>query len=327
MKNEGGVKMKYHHIIPRAVIALGGNALGKTPKEQKEKVKVAVSSLIELIKQGNEIIISHGNGPQVGMIHLAFEEASKSNEKVATFDLPECTAMSQGYIGYHLQNALQAEIYAQKKPWHVASLVTQIEVDKHDIAFTNPTKPIGEFYTEEQARKMMEQDKQLIMKEDAKRGYRRVVPSPKPIRIIEQESIENMLDNQFIVVTCGGGGIPVVKEEDGSYTGVSAVIDKDFAAGVLAEAIQADYLFILTAVDKVAINFKTKDQKDLDKMTVAEAEAYIKEGHFARGSMLPKIEAAVKFVKGHKNRKAVIASLEKAPLAIKGESGTIIYNG
>lgn len=318
--------MKHHHVIPRAVIALGGNALGKTPTEQKQKVREAVKSLIEVIKQGNEIIISHGNGPQVGMINLAFEEAAKVNDKIVPFDLPECTAMSQGYIGFHLQNALQAEIHAQEKPWHVASVVTQIEVDKKDGAFKNPTKPIGGFYTEEEAKAMMAKDPSLTMKEDAGRGYRRLVPSPKPIRILERASIENMLDHQFIVVTCGGGGVPVVREEDGSYTGVSAVIDKDFASATLAEAVYADYLFILTAVDRVAIHFGKENQQDLAKMSVTEAKRYIEEGHFASGSMLPKVEAAIRFVQGDPDRKAVIASLEKAPLAIKGESGTIIYN-
>lgn len=319
--------MKHHHVIPRAVIALGGNALGKTPAEQKVKVREAVKSLIELIKLGNEIIISHGNGPQVGMINLAFEEASKSNEKVVAFDLPECTAMSQGYIGFHLQNALQAEIYAQNKKWYVASVVTQIEVDRNDTAFKNPSKPIGSFYSKEEAESMMAADSTLVMKEDAKRGYRRVVPSPKPVRILEKESIESMLDHKFIVVTCGGGGIPVVREDDGSYKGVSAVIDKDFASGLLAEAVYADYLFILTAVDRVALNFGTPQQEDLEKMTVEQAERYSEQGHFSRGSMLPKVQAAVNFVKGHKDRKAIIASLEKAPLAIKGKSGTLIFNG
>lgn len=319
--------MKHHHVIPRAVIALGGNALGKTPAEQKTKVREAVKSLIELIKAGNEIIISHGNGPQVGMINLAFEEASKSNDKVVTFDLPECTAMSQGYIGYHLQNALQAEIVAQGKKWYVASVVTQIEVDKNDPAFNNPTKPIGSFYSKQEAEAMMEIDPTLIMKEDARRGYRRLVPSPKPIRILEKESVESMLDHKFIVVTCGGGGIPVVREDDGSYSGVPAVIDKDFASGLLAEAVYADYLFILTAVDRVALNFGTPQQEDLEKMTVEQAERYSEQGHFSKGSMLPKVQAAVNFVKGHPDRKAIIASLEKAPLAIKGESGTLIFNG
>ncbi len=316
-----------HHLIPRVVIALGGNALGKTPQEQKDKVRVAVKSLIELIKQGNEIIISHGNGPQVGMINLAFEEAAKVNDKVDPVDLPECTAMSQGYIGFHLQNALQAEIYNQKKNWYVASVVTQIEVDKNDPAFENPTKPIGGFYSQEEAEEMMAKDPALVMQEDAGRGYRRMVASPKPLRIIEKESVTSMLDNEFIVITCGGGGIPVVREDDGSYTGVSAVIDKDFASGKLAEAVDAEYLFILTAVDRVSLNFKTPDQVDLVKMSTTEAEKYIAEGHFARGSMLPKVQAAVNYVKGDPERKAVIASLEKAPLAIKGESGTMIYYG
>lgn len=315
-----------HHIIPRAVIALGGNALGKTPEEQKVKVKEAVKSLIELIKQGNEIIISHGNGPQVGMINLAFEEASKVNDKIAKFDLPECTAMSQGYIGYHLQNALQAEIVSQKKSWYVASVVTQIEVDPQDPAFTNPSKPIGGFYLEEEAQAMMAADSSLVMKPDANRGYRRMVASPKPLKILEKESVISMLDNEFIVITCGGGGIPVIRQEDGSYQGVSAVIDKDFASAKLAEAVEAEVLFILTAVDRVAINFGKPDQKDIARMSVAEAEQYIKEGHFAPGSMLPKVQAAVEFVKGDPERTAVIGSLEKAPLAIKGESGTIIYH-
>ncbi len=319
--------MNHHHVIPRAVIALGGNALGNTPEEQKIKVRQAVKPLIEVIKQGNEIIISHGNGPQVGMINLAFQEAAKANEKVVPVDLPECTAMSQGYIGYHLQNALQAEIYAQHKPWYVASVVTQIEVDKNDPAFKNPTKPIGGFYTKEQAEKMMAADPELTMVEDAKRGYRRVVASPKPIKIVEKESVESMLDHKFIVVTCGGGGIPVVKEEDGSYTGVSAVIDKDYASGLLAEAVYADFFIILTAVEQVALNYGKPEQVNLSKMTVEEAERYIEEGHFSKGSMLPKVQAAVNFVKGEPHRKALIASLEKAPLAIKGESGTLIYNG
>ena len=317
---------RYHNSIPRVVIALGGNALGKSPEEQKIKVRETTKPLIELIKQGNEIIICHGNGPQVGMINLAFEEASKSNDKIVAFDLPECTAMSQGYIGFHLQNALQAEIKAQKKPWFVATVVTQIEVDRGDPAFKNPTKPIGGFYTKTEAEAMMAKNSSLVMKEDANRGYRRMVASPKPVRILEKESIVNMLDNEFIVITCGGGGIPVVENEDGSFSGVSAVIDKDFAAAQLAKAVHADYLYILTAVDRVAINFGRPDQQDLEKMSVEEALRYCQEGQFAPGSMLPKVQAAILFVQGGENRKAVIASLEKAPLAIKGESGTLIYS-
>jgi carbamate kinase len=317
---------KYNKAIPRVVIALGGNALGESPEEQKIKVRATTKPLIELIKQGNEIIICHGNGPQVGMINLAFEQAAKENDRIVAFDLPECTAMSQGYIGFHLQNALQAEIRAQKKPWFVATVVTQIEVDREDPAFQNPSKPIGGFYTKVEAEARMEKDSSLVMKEDAGRGYRRMVASPKPVRILEKESIVNMLDNEFIVITCGGGGIPVVENEDGSFSGISAVIDKDFAAAQLAQAVHADYLYILTAIDRVAINFGTPDQRDLEKMSVEEAIRYCQEGQFAPGSMLPKVQAAIRFVQGGENRKAVIASLEKAPLAIKGESGTIIYS-
>jgi carbamate kinase len=317
--------MKHKNAVPRVVIALGGNALGKDPKEQKEKVIEASKSLIELIKQGHEIIISHGNGPQVGMISLAFEEASKVNANIVGFDLPECTAMSQGYIGYHLQNALQAEIYAQQRPWFVASVVTQIEVDSEDPAFKNPTKPIGGFYSEEEATILMSENTGLVMKEDSGRGYRRMVASPKPMNILEKESIISMLDNRFIVITCGGGGIPVVRNVDGRYEGISAVIDKDYASGLLAESVNADYLIILTAVDRVAVNYGKADQRDLERMSVEEAKRYCDEGHFAAGSMLPKVQAAISFVESGEDRKAVIASLEKAPLAIKGESGTIIY--
>jgi carbamate kinase len=259
------------------------------------------------------------------MINLAFEEGSKNNDKIVPVELPECTAMSQGYIGFHLQNAIRKELHNQDMPWHVASVVTQIEVDKNDPAFKNPTKPIGGFYTEEEAKAIMEKDASIIMKEDAGRGYRRMVASPKPKNILEKESIVNMLDNEFIVIACGGGGIPVVLDEEHDYNSVSAVIDKDFASAKLAETVDADYLFILTAVDRVAVNFGKPDQKDLEKMSVEEANKYIEEGQFAPGSMLPKVQAAIDFVNSGENRKAVIASLEKAPLAIKGESGTIIY--
>ncbi|WP_034632550.1 carbamate kinase [Maridesulfovibrio bastinii] len=310
---------------PRIVIALGGNALGKTPEEQKEKLRFSSKALVELITQGNEIIVSHGNGPQVGMINLAFEDASKSNEKVVPLEMPECTAMSQGYIGFHLQNAIHKELRDQNMPWNAASIITQVVVDENDPAFKNPSKPIGGFYTKEEATEMMAADPLLTMVEDSGRGYRRTVASPKPVDILERESIVNMLDNEFIVIACGGGGIPVIKGEHNEYKGVSAVIDKDFASAKLAEVVKADYLFILTAVDRIAINFGTPEQKNLDKMSVEEAEQYIKEGHFAPGSMLPKVQAALEFVKSGEGRKAVIASLDKAPEAMTGESGTLIY--
>jgi carbamate kinase len=313
------------HKEPRIVIALGGNALGNTPAEQREKVAVAAKSLVELISQGNEIIVCHGNGPQVGMINLAFEEASKVNDKVVPVDLPECTAMSQGYIGFHLQAAIKKEMMAKKMPWHVATVVTQIEVDKNDEAFENPRKPIGGYYGKEEADALMAADPSLVVKEDAGRGYRRVVASPKPMDIVEKASIINMLDNEFVVIACGGGGVPVVSDGQGGYNGVPAVIDKDFATAKLADTVDAEYLFVLTAVDRVAVNFGRPDQREIEKMTVAEAQEFCDQGHFAPGSMLPKVQAAMEFVQAKPGRRAVIASLEKAALAIKGESGTIIY--
>ncbi|MCT4597217.1 MAG: carbamate kinase [Vallitalea sp.] len=318
--------MSYKNALHRIVIALGGNALGKTPKEQEEKVAIASKALVNLIAQGNEIIICHGNGPQVGMINLAFEEASKENDKIVPFELPECTAMSQGYIGYHLQKGIKKELLNQGMPWHVATVITQIGVDKEDEAFKNPTKPIGSYYTKEEAEKLMAENEGLVIKDDAGRGYRRMVPSPKPKVIVEKDSIVNMLDNEFIVIACGGGGVPVVEDENGDYVGVPAVIDKDFASAKLAEVVDADFLFILTAVDRVSINWGKPNQEDLDSISVEEAEKYCAEGHFAPGSMLPKVQAAIDFVKSGEGRRAVIASLEKAPLVIKGESGTIIHN-
>lgn len=310
---------------PRIVIALGGNALGNTPKEQIEKINEAAPSLVDLISQGYEIIVTHGNGPQVGMINLAFDEASRENDKIPSVPFAECSAMSQGYIGYHLQQGILKEMRSKNMPWHVASLVTQIEVNKDDAAFKNPTKPVGSYYTEEQANKIMSENPEIIMKEDSGRGYRRVVPSPSPVDIVEKDSVLNLLDNEFVVIACGGGGIPVIKKDDGIYEGVDAVIDKDYASALLADLIDADYLFILTAVDRVCLNFGKKNEKHLTEMTVEEAQRYIDEGHFAPGSMLPKVKAAVNFAKSKKGRCAVIASLQKAPLAINGQSGTKIY--
>ncbi len=310
--------------MARIVIALGGNALGSTPAEQQERIREAAPSLIGLIKQGHEIIVSHGNGPQVGMIKLGLDTAADVNDKVARFPLPECTALSQGYIGYHLQNGILRELRIEKMPWHVATVVTQIEVNANDPAFKNPTKPIGAFYTEEEAKKLMAENPGSVYKEDSGRGWRQMVASPKPIDIVEKDSILNLLDHEFIVIACGGGGIPVVKNADGDYEGVPAVIDKDFASAKLAELVDADYLFILTAVDRVCINFGKPDQEALEEISVERARELSAQGHFAPGSMLPKVEAAITFAESKKGRRAVIASLEKAPLAMKGESGTII---
>ena len=310
--------------MARIVIALGGNALGNTPAEQQQMIEAACPALVGLISQGHEIIISHGNGPQVGMINLAFDIASGANEKIAAMPLQECTAMSQGYIGYHLQKGIAKELRLQKMPWQVATVVTQVVVDENDPAFRNPTKPIGAFYDEETAKAMMAAESGLHMAEDSGRGWRRFVPSPKPIDIAERKSILNLLDNEYIVIACGGGGIPVTRDKNGDLHGVSAVIDKDFASAKLAEVVGADYLFILTAVDHVCINFGTPEQEELKTMSSGEAEMYIRSGQFGAGSMLPKVEAAVSFVKSGWGKRAVIASLEKAPQAMRNESGTLI---
>lgn len=310
--------------MARIVIALGGNALGKTPEEQQRKIEEACPALVGLISQGHEIIVSHGNGPQVGMINLAFDLSSKENENIASMPLQECTAMSQGYIGYHLQKGILRELRVRNMPWHVATVITQVLVDPRDPAFLNPTKPIGAFYDDETAKKMMLEDKRLKMKEDSGRGWRRLVPSPAPVDIVEKKSILNLLDNEYIVIAGGGGGIPVTRDENGFLHGVSAVVDKDFASSKLAEVVGADYLFILTAVDRVCINYGTPEQKELISITSGEAEKYLEEGHFAEGSMKPKVEAAINFVRSGWGKRAVIASLEKAPQAMRNESGTLI---
>ena len=308
----------------RAVIALGGNALGDNAIEQQERIKNAAPSLVGLIDQGYDIIVSHGNGPQVGMINMAFSEARKNNRKIPDMELPECTAMSQGYIGYHLQKGIQRELRERGMPWSVSAMVTQMVVDPEDEAFNNPTKPIGAFYTAEEAKNLSSQNPGVIYQEDSGRGWRQLVASPKPIDIVEKNSIKNLLDNDFVVIACGGGGIPVIRRGEGDYEGVQAVIDKDFASAKLAELVDAEYLFILTAVDRVMLNYGKPNQRAVERMTVAEAEKYCNEGHFAAGSMLPKVRAAIDFAKSKKGRKAIIASLEKANEAIKGKSGTLI---
>lgn len=307
-------------------IALGGNALGKNPKEQQENIAKAVPSLVDLITQGHKIILTHGNGPQVGMIYKSFEYGAANSDKIARIDLQECTAMSQGYIGYHLQQGIKKELRRLGMPWHVSTVVSQVEVDPKDPSFKRPTKPIGDFYSEEEAKVMMKEKPDQIFKEDAGRGWRRVVASPKPKFIVEQDSIVNLLDHKFIVITCGGGGIPVVKDNNGDYAGVSAVIDKDFSAAMLADLVEAHYLFILTAVDHVSLYFGTKKEKPLKEISIKQARKYIKAGHFAEGSMLPKIESALTFVEAAPGRKAVITSLEKANLAMSGNVGTVIYS-
>ena len=306
--------------MAKIVIALGGNALGNTPVEQLHLVEGTASSIVDMIEQGNDVIIAHGNGPQVGMINLGMSTAAEAGAIKAAMPFPECGAMSQGYIGYHLQNSIRNEMKKRGIEKTVATVVTQVLVDENDPAFQNPTKPIGAFYSKEQAERI-HAEKGYTMVEDAGRGYRQVVPSPKPVDVIEKEAVESLISAGCVVITVGGGGIPVI-EKDGKLIGTPAVIDKDFASAKLAELIDADMLIILTAVDRVAINFGKPNQKELDHMTVAEAEQYIKEGHFAPGSMLPKVMAAISFAKsGHKT---IIASLENAKDAIEGKSGTSV---
>ena len=312
----------------RGVVALGGNALGDTPEEQIERVRDVAPVLLKMIEQGNEIIITHGNGPQVGMIQKAFATANEASEgSIPAMDLPECGAMSQGYIGYHLQQALGVAMHKSYKRWHVASVVTQMEVDPDDPAFANPTKPIGAFLSKERAEEEMRLHPEMVFVEDSGRGYRRVVASPEPKKIVEYESILNLLDNEFIVIACGGGGIPVVRNYDdkGAYRGIAAVIDKDMGGELLAEDCHADMLVLLTAVDHVAINFGKPDQKDLEDVTVAEAKQYLEEGQFGKGSMEPKVRAAVKFAESRPGRVCIIGSLEKAAEAMAGLSGTRIH--
>ncbi len=311
--------------MARIVIALGGNALGNSPKEQEIKVETAAKSLVELVKQGHEIIVSHGNGPQVGMINLAFDEASKVSDNVVPFELMECTAMSQGYIGYHLQKAIAKELRNNLIDKEVTTIVSQIEVDKNDPAFKNPAKPIGAFYSKHQADELTKKDPTLTFVEDSGRGYRRVVASPKPVDILEKKAILTLLNNDFIVVACGGGAIPVIKDEDGDFQGTPAVIDKDFASAKLAELVNADMLIILTAIDNAMLNFEQPNQYPITKMTTKQAIEYCNEGHFAPGSMLPKVEAGIIFASSKEGRTSVIASLEQASLAIQGKKGTIIH--
>ena len=307
----------------KIVIALGGNALGNNPQEQLELVKETAKPLVDLIEEGHQLVIAHGNGPQVGMINQAFDAAYHA---VSTPEMPfaECGAMSQGYIGFHLQNAIRDELALRKINKEVATIVTQVIVDEHDQAFKHPTKPIGSFYTLEQAQEL-EKTKGYTMVEDSGRGYRRVIASPKPVDVVEKEVVKTLVDHGVIVITVGGGGIPVIQKGN-QLVGVDAVIDKDFASAKVAQLIDADYLFILTAVDRVMINYNQPNQKALESINIEEARQYIEEGHFAPGSMLPKVEAAISFVENNNNKTSVIAALEKAKAALANQSGTKIVN-
>ena len=309
--------------MSKIVIALGGNALGNDAKEQMEKAQVAAGAIVDLIQAGHEVLVGHGNGPQVGMIKKVFDEGAKVSA-APNMPFPECTAMSQGYIGYHLQSAIETELNARGiKDRHVASLVTRVAVDAADSAFKNPTKPVGGYFDEEAARKLMK-DTGDVYGEDSGRGWRRMVASPMPVDIMEKSTIICLMENKRVVIACGGGGIPVAQKE-GKFTGVDAVVDKDFAAAKMAALVDADILFILTAVDRVCINYRKPEEKELSEMTIAQARQYCSEGHFAPGSMLPKVMAACMFVENNKDKRAIITSLEKAALALRGECGTVIY--
>lgn len=302
------------------MVALGGNALGKTPEEQLKLVKQTAKTIVDLKEQGFDIIVSHGNGPQVGMINLGME-FSFNNDKTPNIPFAECGAMSQGYIGYHLQQSIQQELEKRNLNVGCATVITQVVVDKNDQGFKNPTKPIGGFYSKEEAEKIAKETG-YIFKEDSGRGYRRVVASPIPISIIEINIIEELVDNGNIVIACGGGGIPVIKTVNG-LEGIDAVIDKDRSSAKLAEDIKADKLVILTAVDKVSINFNKPNQKELDSLTLDEAIKYSQNGEFGVGSMLPKVESCIEFAK-NTGKCAIISSLCKADFALKGKNGTII---
>lgn len=309
---------------PRIVIALGGNALQSgdaepTAQAQLEVVRRTCEQIAQISSQGYEMALVHGNGPQVGRILLASETA-KDVTPAMPFDV--CGAMSQGYIGYHIQQALRYALARRNRSVPVVSITTQMVVERDDPAFQSPSKPIGPFCTEEEARRL-EQEKGYTMREDAGRGWRRVVPSPLPRRIVEIDAVRRLWDDT-IVVACGGGGVPVVEDPDGSLAGVAAVIDKDFAAELLAEQVKADVLLILTEVEKVAIRFGKPDQEDLDHLTLETAARYVDEGQFGAGSMLPKVQAAMKFVRANPDKRAVISSLDKALPALEGRTGTQI---
>lgn len=307
--------------MARVVIAFGGNALGNDPKEQQSLIKKAVKNVVPLIQDGHEIILNHGNGPQVGIINLAFED-SYENENIPYMPFPECTAMSQGYIGYHLQKGLRDVLEDEGIERKIVTLVTQVIVDKNDPSFRNPTKPVGPFYTKRMAEKMMAETGELYV-EDAGRGYRKVVASPKPLDIVEIETIRDLLHTGHIVIAGGGGGIPIYKQNEAK--GANAVIDKDFVSALMAKKLEADMFVILTNVKQAQIHYNTENAVNLGEISIQQARQYIEDGEFAKGSMLPKIEAAISFVEGS-NKKAIITSLQNLDEGLKGKNSTILYD-
>ena len=305
----------------KIVIALGGNALGNNLKEQMVAVESTAKAIVDLIEEGHDVVISHGNGPQVGMINIAMTELNKQDPKYSLCPMSVCVAMSQGYIGYDLQNALREELLNRNINKAVSTIITQVEVAENDKAFLNPTKPIGSFMSKEEADILIANGENVI--EDAGRGYRRVVASPRPKSIIEIETIKSLVNQGQVVIACGGGGIPVIKEGN-HLKGASAVIDKDFASSTLANELDADFLIILTAVEKAAINYGKENEEWLGDVTVEEMKQYVEEGHFAPGSMRPKVEAGIEFAESKEGRSALITLLEKAKEGILGNTGTRI---
>ena len=309
--------------MARIVIALGGNALGNNPTEQKELVQLPAQKIASLIKMGHEVVIGHGNGPQVGMIFNAFSDAKKVNDKTPLVPFAEAGGMSQGYIGYHMVTAIANELKKANLKKDALYVLTETIVDHNDPAFKNPTKPVGPFYSSKAEAEANNPDSVII--EDAGRGYRKVVPSPKPINFLGIEAIKNNIKNGTVMIVGGGGGIPII-ETNGQYQGVDGVIDKDFALAKIAQMIDADIFIILTAVEHVYVNWGKQNQKALIETTVSELKQYIGENQFAPGSMLPKVEAAINFVSSGKNKSAIIADLSKVELALEGKSGTKIIS-
>ena len=307
----------------RLVVALGGNALGNSPQEQLELIQGTATALVDLIEGGHEVIITHGNGPQVGMIKVATDNSAEKVGGTPEIPFPECSAMSQGYIGYHLQQALENELHKRDIAKPVASLITQTLVQADDPAFNNPNKPVGSFYSEEDAKRLMEETGETYV-EDSVLGWRWVVASPQPTEIVEGEAITSLVNAGAVVISTGGGGIPVVRRDGGGFEGVPAVIDKDRSAAIMADQVGASHLIILTAVANVAVNFNTSEQRDLTEITVDEAKQHMADGQFAPGSMLPKVEACVSYVEGGAGRTAIITSLENAGEALNGTVGTSI---
>ena len=308
--------------MSKIVIALGGNALGKSPEEQLNLLTNVSKIIVDLVSRGEDIVLTHGNGPQVGQIVLAMDYAANGEVKTPSMPFAECGSMSQGYIGYQMQQSIYNELKVRGLQKNVVSVVTQVLVDENDKAFSNPTKPIGMFYSEEEAEKI-KKEKGYHFMEDAGRGFRRVVPSPIPKKIIEGSVIEELVDNGNVVIAVGGGGIPVVNTPDG-LKGIDAVIDKDRSAALLGKEIGADTLLILTSVDAAYLNYNTENMQKIDSLTIDEAEKYISKGEFAKGSMLPKIEACMEFVRDDDNKQAIITSLDKVGDALNRKCGTVI---